>query len=137
MPRVEPAILWIDRWSKYIWLAYAHESNDIIFPVGYLINDQMIYFHIADLIQRYNVRTIVLWRPSKQKDIQEKITKFMTSLNYIIEKDQIVIDTVEEDYTSVESWEIISNFKKNEKTDTISAMLILERWKNKKSDWLK
>ena len=137
MPRVEPAILWIDRWSKYIWLAYTHESNDIIFPVWYMINDQMIYFHIADLIQRYNVRTIVLWRPSKQKDIQEKITKFMTSLNYIIEKDQIVIDTVEEDYTSVESWEIISNFKKNEKTDTISAMLILERWKNKKSDWLK
>ena len=137
MPRVEPAILWIDRWSKYIWLAYAHESNDIIFPVGYLINDQMIYFHIADLIQRYNIRIIVLWWPSKQKDIQEKITKFMTSLNYIIEKDQIVIDTVEEDYTSVESWEIISNFKKNEKTDTISAMLILERWKNKKSDWLK
>ena len=131
MPRVEPAILWIDRWSKYIWLAYAHESNDIIFPVGYLINDQMIYFHIADLIQRYHVKTIVLWRPSKQKDIQEKITKFMTSLNYIIEKDEITIETIEEDYTSVESGEIVSNFKKNETTDTISAMLILERWKNK------
>ena len=131
MPRVEPAILWIDRWSKYIWLAYAHESNDIIFPVGYMINDQMIYFHIADLIQRYNVKTIVIWWPSKQKDIQEKITKFMNSLNYIIEKDEITIDTIEEDYTSVESWEIVSNFKKNETTDTISAMLILERRKNK------
>ena len=127
MPRVEPAILWIDRWSKYIWLAYTHNSNDIIFPVWYIINDQMTYFHIADLIQRY-----VLWRPSKQKDIQEKITKFMTSLNYIIEKDEITIETIEEDYTSVESWEIVSNFKKNETTDTISAMLILERWKNKK-----
>ena len=131
MPRVEPAILWIDRWSKYIWLAYAHQSNDIIFPVGYMLNDQMVYFHIADLIQRYNVKTIVSWWPSKQKDIQEKITKFMNSLNYIIEKWEIIIDTIEEDYTSVESWEIISNFKKNEKTDTISAMLILERWKNK------
>lgn len=131
MPRVEPAILWIDRWSKYIWLAYAHKSNDVIFPVGYLINDQMIYFHIADLIQRYNVKTIVIWWPNKQKDIQEKITKFMTSLNYIIEKDEITIETIEEDYTSVESWEIISNFKKNETTDTISAMLILERRKNK------
>ena len=54
----------------------------------------------------------------------------MNSLNYIIEKDEITIETIEEDYTSVESWEIISNFKKNEKTDTISAMLILERWKN-------
>ena len=57
--------------------------------------------------------------------------KFMNSLNYIIEKDEILIETVDEDYTSVESGEIISNFKKNEKTDTISAMLILERWKNK------
>ena len=131
MPRVEPAILWIDRWSKYIWLAYTHSSNDIIFPVGYIINDQMTYFHIADLIQRYHVKNIVLWWPSKQKDIQEKITKFMTSLNYIIEKDEITIETVEEDYTSVESGEIVSNFKKNETTDTISAMLILERWKNK------
>ena len=132
MPRVEPAILGIDRWSKYIGLAYAHESNNIIFPVGYMINDQMIYFHIADLIQRYHVKTIVIWRPSKQKDVQEKITKFMMSLNYIIEKDEITIETIEEDYTSVESGEIVSNFKKNETTDTISAMLILERRKNKK-----
>lgn len=132
MPRVEPAILWIDRWSKYIWLAYTHKSNNIIFPVGYIINDQMTYFHISDLIQRYHVKTIVIWWPSKQKDIQEKITKFMTSLNYIIEKDEITIEVIEEDYTSVESWEIVSNFKKNETTDTISAMLILERRKNKK-----
>lgn len=131
MSRVEPAILWIDRWSKYIWLAYTHKSNDVIFPVWYIINDQMTYFNIAGLIQRYNVKTIVLWWPSKQKDIQEKITKFMTSLNYIIEKDEIIIETIEEDYTSVESGEIVSNFKKNETTDTISAMLILERWKNK------
>jgi len=127
MSRVEPAILWIDRWSKYIWLAYTHKSNDVIFPVWYIINDQMTYFNIAGLIQRYNVKTIVLWRPSKQKDIQEKITKFMVSLNYIIEKDEITIETIEEDYTSVESGEIVSNFKKNETTDTVSAMLILER----------
>ena len=78
-------------------------NSEIIFPVGYLMNDQMIYFHIADLIQRYGVKTIVLGRPSKQKDIQEKITKFMNSLNYIIEKGEITIETIEEDYTSVES----------------------------------
>ena len=134
MPRVEPAILGIDRWSKYIWLAYTHLSNDIIFPVWYMINDQMIYFHIADLIQRYHVKTIVIWRPSRQKDIQDKITKFMNSLNYIIEKDEITIETIEEDYTIVESWEIVSNFKKNETTDTISELLILERWKNKQKE---
>jgi RNase H-fold protein (predicted Holliday junction resolvase) len=103
MVRKDTTILGIDRGSKYIGIAYAPTNNDIIFPVGYLMNDQMIYFHIADMIKRYGVKTIVLGRPSKQKDIQQKISKFMNSLNYIIEKDEITIETVEEDYSSVES----------------------------------
>jgi hypothetical protein len=35
--------------------------------------------------------------------VQEKITKFMESLNYIIENQRIEIETVEEDFTSVQS----------------------------------
>ncbi|MDR2190390.1 MAG: Holliday junction resolvase RuvX [Candidatus Peribacteria bacterium] len=93
----------MDRGSKYIGLAYAPTQGDIIFPIGYLMNDQMIYFHIADIIQRYGVKTIIIGRPSKQKDIQERISKFINSLTYLIEKDEITIETIEEDYTSVES----------------------------------
>jgi RNase H-fold protein (predicted Holliday junction resolvase) len=123
--------LWIDRWSKYIGLAYtAIEWSDIIFPIGYVMNDSMTYYYIADLIQRYHIRKIVLWRPGRQKDVQEKISKFMESLNYIIENQRIEIITINEDYSSVQSWEIISDFKKNATTDTISAMVILERRKN-------
>lgn len=96
------------------------------------MNDAMTYYYIADLIQRYHIRKIVLGWPSKQKDIQEYITKFMTSLNYIIENQRIEIETVDEDFTSVQSGEIVSDFKKNATTDTISAMLILERWKQQK-----
>lgn len=122
--------LGIDRGSKYIGLAYTPiENSDIIFPIGYIMNDEMTYYYIADIIQRYHIRKIILGRPSKQKDIQEKISKFMASLNYIIENQKIELLTVEEDYTSVQSGEIISDFKKNATTDTISAMLILERWK--------
>ena len=122
--------LGIDRGSKYIGLAYTPiENSDIIFPIGYIMNDEMTYYYIADIIQRYHIRKIILGRPSKQKDIQEKISKFMASLNYSIENQKIEILTVEEDYTSVQSGEIISDFKKNATTDTISAMLILERWK--------
>jgi RNase H-fold protein (predicted Holliday junction resolvase) len=101
--RTQPTILALDRGSKYIGLAYSPVGSEVIFPVGYLMNDQMIYFHVADLIQRHKVKTIVIGRPSKQKDIQGKITQFMNSLNYIIEKSEITIETVEEDYTSVES----------------------------------
>ena len=70
----------------------------------------------------------------KQKDIQEKIAKFINNLNYIIEKDEIIIETIDEDYSSVESGEIMSDFKKNASTDTISAMIILERWQEKKNN---
>ena len=122
--------LWIDRWSKYIGLAYTTiEGSDVIFPIWYVMNDSMTYYYIADLIQRYHIRKIVLWWPNRQKDVQEKITKFMESLNYIIENQRIEIITVNEDYSSVQSWEIISDFKKNATTDTISAMVILERRK--------
>jgi len=56
----------------------------------------------------------------------------MESLNYIIENQRIEIETVDEDFSSVQSGEIVSDFKKNTTTDTISAMIILERRKQSK-----
>jgi RNase H-fold protein (predicted Holliday junction resolvase) len=99
----------------------------VIFPIGYLLNDQMIYFNIADIIIRYHVVKIMIGRPSKQTDVQEKIKKFIQGLSWNIDKENIQVEYVEEDYTSVQSGEIMSNFKKNAAEDTISAMLILER----------
>ena len=69
----------------------------------------------------------MIWRPSKQIDIQEKIEKFIKNLEYIIDKKKVTIEKINEDYTSVQSWEIVSNFKKNVAEDTVSAMIILER----------
>lgn len=125
--RKQKTILGIDRGTRYIGLAYALEGSDIVFPIGYILNDKMMYFNIAGIIEKHNVKKIMIGRPSKQKDIQEKIQAFMKSLNYIIENREIEIQTVEEDYTSVQSGEIMSNFKKNAAEDTVSAMLILER----------
>ena len=56
----------------------------------------------------------------------------MESLNYIIENQRIEIETVDEDFSSVQSGEIVADFKKNATTDTISAMIILERRKQSK-----
>ncbi|MFZ2912209.1 MAG: RuvX/YqgF family protein [Candidatus Absconditicoccaceae bacterium] len=132
--RQQKNILGIDRGSKYIGLAYMQINTEIIFPIGYILNDKMTYFNIADIIARYNIKTIVMGRPNTQKDIQAKIQEFIKSLNYIIEHDEIKIETINEDYTSVQSGEIMSNFKKNAAEDTISAMIILERWKNSKGE---
>ena len=135
--RKQKCILGIDRGTRYIGLAYALHWSDVIFPIGYILNDKMMYFNIAGIIEKHNVGKIMLGRPSKQKDIQDKIQAFMKSLGYIIENREIEIQLVDEDYTSVQSGEIISNtandmwlkwdFKKNASEDTISAMVILER----------
>lgn len=120
-------VLWIDRWSKYIGIAYTQIDGNIIFPIWYLLNDRMIYFNLWDIIHRHNIRKIVLWFPHKQKDTQEKILDFIKHLELIIDPNKVTIETIEEDYTSVQAWEIVSNFKKNVAEDTVSAMLILER----------
>ena len=125
--RKTKAILGIDRGTKYIGLAYALPDSEVVFPIGYILNDKMMYFNVAGIIEKHNVGKIMLGRPAKQKDIQEKITAFMKSLNYIIENREIEIHLVNEDYSSVQSGEIVSDFKKNAATDTVSAMLILER----------
>jgi RNase H-fold protein (predicted Holliday junction resolvase) len=44
--RVPKNVLGIDRGSKYIGLAYGPFDQEVIFPIGYLMNDEMIYFNI-------------------------------------------------------------------------------------------
>lgn len=87
----------------------------------------MMYFSLSEIIFKHHVATIVIGMPARQKDIQDKIQAFIKSLETIIDTEKVVIHTVDEDYTSVQAWEIVSNFKKNVAEDTVSAMLILER----------
>ncbi|NOZ44611.1 MAG: pre-16S rRNA-processing nuclease YqgF [bacterium] len=95
-------------------------------PIGYLLNDNMLLFSLADLVVRHHVTRIVVGYPQRQKDIQERIQDFVKDLHLVINP-KMEIDFIDEDYTSVQSGEIISNFKKNVAEDTVSAMIILER----------
>jgi len=127
MRNQQKSTLAIDRGSKYIWLAYQQHWSTVIFPIGYIFNDKMMYFSLSEIFFKHNISTIVIGMPARQKDIQAKIQAFIKSLETIIDKDKVNIQTVDEDYTSVQAWEIVSNFKKNVAEDTVSAMLILER----------
>jgi RNase H-fold protein (predicted Holliday junction resolvase) len=86
----------------------------------------MLFFSLADIIARHRAHTIIIGMPARQKDVQEKIQEFVKQLRYVIHQDT-EIKFIEEDYTSVQSGEIVSNFKKNVAEDTVSAMIILER----------
>lgn len=126
-------IIGIDRWSKYIWLAYMSLENRIPMPIGYILNDHMTMPTLADAVARYHAQGIVVGYPQRQKDIQAKIEAFVKSLSYVISS-KVAIEYIDEDYSSVQAGEMISDFKKNAASDTVSAMLILDRWDAENKD---
>ena len=63
----------------------------------------MTYISIADMIVRYQVHTIVIGRPSQQKDIQAKIQQFVDGLWLLVDPETVKIEYVEEDYSSVQA----------------------------------
>lgn len=126
-------IIGIDRGSKYIGLAYMSLENRIPMPIGYILNDHMTMPTLADVVARYRAQGIVVGYPQRQKDIQDKIQAFVKSLTYVISSD-VAIEYIDEDYSSVQAGEMISDFKKNAASDTVSAMLILERWDAQNTD---
>ena len=122
-------ILGIDYWTKYIWLAKKDTKHNVIIPVWYIQNDGWTMFELSNIIEQYNIKKIVIWWPTKQKDMQEKIDRFIKELQIIYPDMDIV--KVDEDYTSVEANATTWNFmKKAWEEDTIAAMKILERYKD-------
>ena len=122
-------ILGIDYWTKYIWLAKKDTKHNVIIPVWYIQNDGWTMFELSNIIEQYNIKKIVIWWPTKQKDMQEKIDRFIKELQIIYPDMDIV--KVDEDYTSVEANATTWNFKKKAwEEDTIAAMKILERYKD-------
>jgi RNase H-fold protein (predicted Holliday junction resolvase) len=129
--RRNPTALGIDRGSKYIGLAYMTLQERIPMPIGYIYNDKMTYISIADMVVRYQVHTIVIGRPSQQEDIQKRIQQFVDGLWLVVDPETVKVEYIEEDYSSVQAGEIVSSFKKNVAEDTISAMILLDRWSGK------
>lgn len=95
------------------------------------MNDNLVFYTIGEFLVRYNICTVVVWYPAKQEDIQKKIDAFIANVSYIIDPEKTTIVKEEEDYTSVQAGEIVSMYRKNVAEDTVSAMVLLERWMQK------
>lgn len=119
-------VLAIDRWQRHIGLARENNSN-IISPLWQLENNQTLLFDLAGIIAQHHIKTVVVWRPNKQKNIQQKIKKFVTSLQTVIDP-EISIDYANEDYSSVQAGALINDYNKHPSTDSLAACIILENW---------
>ncbi len=123
-------ILGIDWGEKYVWFAYVSENDNIVMPIWNLINDGSMFFNVWDILMRYNITKIVIWRPDREEEIQKKIDRFIDSLGMIADP-EITIERYKEDYSSVEGAAKTGDFDKSSKNDTLAAMVLLERRKDK------
>ncbi len=126
-------ILGVDRWTKYIGFAYRNEKSNMIMPIGYLMNDDSLFFNVGELIGRYFIGTVAIGWPKQHKDSQEAIDVFIENILFI--EHDLEIKKVNEEYTTVQAWATNNNFNKNEAEDSIAAMHLLEYYMQSRTDW--
>ena len=117
----------IDWGKKYIGLAHMDPTNEMIFPIGYVMNDKDVMWQIGEMLMQYHIGRIVVGKSSQRSKVTDKIDDFVKELAFVA-GDMIEIEYINEDYTSVEAGDRVGNFQKNVADDTISAMIMLERW---------
>jgi RNase H-fold protein (predicted Holliday junction resolvase) len=117
-------ILGVDRWTKYIGFAYWNEKSNMVMPIWYLMNDKSLLFNVWDVLSRYQIAQIVVWYPKQHKVTQKKIDEFLKNIEYV-DRD-IVCTRVDEEYSSVQASAATWTYVKDEKEDTLAAIIILE-----------
>lgn len=88
-------------------------------------------YDLAHIVAQHKITTIVVWYPSQTSFVSKSIDKFITDLLFIIDP-SIVIHKENEDYSSVEAWAVLGNFKKSAAEDTLAAGIILEKFLKKR-----
>ena len=122
-------ILWVDRWTKYIGLAYRNEKSEMVMPVGYVMNDKSLFFEIGAILERYYIRQVVVGYPKQHSKAQEAIDGFLKNIEFI--NPDITCTKTDEEYSSVLASSKTQTWKKDEKEDTLAAVVILEDYMSK------
>lgn len=117
-------ILWIDRWTKQVGLAYTKQW--IVLPWGVLPNDGELYFSLAGVVAQHAISQIVIGYPKGNK-WADSVDRMVRSLRAIIPECEI--STIDEHYTTLMAQEILWNYDKRKWfDDCVAAMQILERF---------
>ncbi len=123
--------LGIDYGHKKVGFALSDESGVMAFPYGVVENDKHLLTTIVKLIEKENIKEIVIGH-SINKDgtdnkIHEAVTEFITTLTL---ETGLPIHLEPEQYTTQEALRIQG---RNEQTDAAAATIILNSFLQKQS----
>jgi len=106
-------------------------QHPIPLPLGYVTNTPDLYPNLASLVMEKSVSTIIVGYPERNKAMTTQIDKFIINLGYSVDS-SIPIIRVDEHFSSVQASDLTTittgSYRKDISQDTVSAMVILERW---------
>ncbi len=117
----------IDRWKKRIGVAYKLNHSDIIFPIWSIENDQNILYNLAHKVIEHKVEKILVGYPSQKSSVQTGIDAFIKQLWFVVDS-AIVIERINEDYSSVMAGGMTQSYKKTAAEDTLAAVHLLKEY---------
>lgn len=121
-------ILALDRGSKRIGIAWLDMANKTPLPLGYMENTSTVYYELSSLIAQYAIDTIVYGYPEGNKGITKRIDNFIHSLKFSV-VDTVSFVSIDEHYSSTQASNVTWDLgHKHISQDTVSAMVILERY---------
>ena len=90
------------------------------------MNDKSLFFNVGDVLERYRIEEVVVGYPKQHKATQTRIDEFLKNILFI--NRDIVCTRVDEEYSSVIASSMTETYTKDEKEDTLAAIVILESY---------
>jgi RNase H-fold protein (predicted Holliday junction resolvase) len=124
-------ILSLDRGSKRIGIAWMDSTNSTPLPLGFLWNTSMVYSDLSSLMMQYQIDMVLYGYPTGNRNVIAKIDNFIKNMKYCV-SDTVVFQPIDEHYSSTQASDLTWDLgKKHISQDTVSAMILLERWSRK------
>ena len=121
----------LDRWSKRIGIAWMDTTNNTPLPLGYLMNTSTVYSDLSSLVMQYRIDTVLYGYPTGNRNVVAKIDNFVNNMKYCV-ADTVMFQSIDEHYSSTQASDLTWDLgKKHISQDTVSAMILLERWGRK------
>lgn len=126
-------ILGLDIGDKRIGMAVSDELEIISTPLGVIENDEKVGEKIREIINRHNIKKVVVGMPYTLKgSVGDQARKTISFVDSKIKNMNVEIDYVDERYTTKIPLKFLVKYSKNKMLDKFSAGIILEDYLRRK-----
>ena len=128
-------ILGLDIGDKRIGIAVSDELEIISTPLEVIENDEKVDEKIREIINKYNIKKIVVGIPYTLKgSVGDQARKTISFVDNTVKNMNVEVDYIDERYTTKIPSKLFGKNSKNKMIDKFSASIILDDYLNRKKE---